>query len=402
MSQTSKPEIKPPVSYEPAKVRLAGEEVSPNHKNKGGRPKVNREAIWDAIARGWKPRRIRKIFKISRATYFNIKKEMPPEWKPKEIEESFEEAFPEGKNFFEYLKSKIGRIYHVRFTYKFCEKIWREILKKKKFDREVIKDEDMVKILNWIKENHPADQQRFAVVRWRYVLRFLGWRDWLDTYFSVREDKMPRPIRTLPYLYDRKFYDEIFPQIIELGKKYLPDSEQQLEWETVILTKASTGMRTGSRHQERELWGTKIGLGQTNITILPEGKIVWNVLAKKAERWEINLIPDRLKEALTKLYKLRNHGDYLIKNPPEFYLSILKKVCAELDLNPPLQLHDMRKIFVTFLWLSGFPLEALDQINVGWKDLNTAKRHYLHIAKMMGETLTKQQQTFNNYLSKLT
>ena len=51
--------------------------------------------------------------------------------------------------------------------------------------------------------------------------------------------------------------------------------------------------------------------------------------------------------------------------------------------------HDMRKISITWLFVMGVPLELAVMINVGWKDLNTAKDHYLHMRGLLKKSEQK-------------
>ena len=48
-----------------------------------------------------------------------------------------------------------------------------------------------------------------------------------------------------------------------------------------------------------------------------------------------------------------------------------------------LKLHDIRKVALTWLWIMGISLEVATTLNVGWKDLNTARKHYLHLRGLL-------------------
>ena len=48
-----------------------------------------------------------------------------------------------------------------------------------------------------------------------------------------------------------------------------------------------------------------------------------------------------------------------------------------------LDLHDLRKISLTWFYVCGLPLEVASRLNVGWKDLSTADRHYIDIGAML-------------------
>jgi integrase len=44
---------------------------------------------------------------------------------------------------------------------------------------------------------------------------------------------------------------------------------------------------------------------------------------------------------------------------------------------PPMSLHDLRKVSITYFYAMGIPLEIATSINCGWRDLNTARDYYL-------------------------
>jgi len=75
-------------------------------------------------------------------------------------------------------------------------------------------------------------------------------------------------------------------------------------------------------------------------------------------------------------------------------LRALKCVCRNLAL-PNLVLHDFRKVYLTALCLSGVPLETAVELNVGWLDLNTARKHYLQVKALnAGDEYMKMAERF--------
>ena len=90
-------------------------------------------------------------------------------------------------------------------------------------------------------------------------------------------------------------------------------------------------------------------------------------------------MPDKartLLEAHIRKYDLKS-GDFLIQDLiDDLANAVLKKACRELGITP-LNLHDLRKAYLTGLRLCGIPLEAAIDLMVGWKKIDTAKNHYL-------------------------
>jgi hypothetical protein len=43
----------------------------------------------------------------------------------------------------------------------------------------------------------------------------------------------------------------------------------------------------------------------------------------------------------------------------------------------------MRKISITWLFVMGVPLELAVMINVGWREMSTPQKHYLHMRTLL-------------------
>jgi len=183
------------------------------------------------------------------------------------------------------------------------------------------------------------------------------------------------------------------------------------EFVLVVWSKTLTGIRTGDREEERELWGTRINQGHTQIAVNSEGHFQsWTVSAKKKERWHFSLIPSKLKELLEShidKYDLKS-GDFLIQELDSHIANVwLKEACKQLQITP-LNLHDLRKAYLTGLRLSGIPLEAAIDLMVGWKKIDTAKNHYLmlklarvssYVRKLFEPIPTEVSKSFLTYVS---
>ena len=51
-----------------------------------------------------------------------------------------------------------------------------------------------------------------------------------------------------------------------------------------------------------------------------------------------------------------------------------------------LNLHHLRKVSLTWFYVCGLRLEIATRLNVGWKDLSTADRHYMDIGAMVKQS----------------
>lgn len=171
-----------------------------------------------------------------------------------------------------------------------------------------------------------------------------------------------------------------FPDVWRRIKKRAIDlalPSERDEIDLILSTKIATGIRTGDRTAERELWGTKIGEGKSYI--VTEGdEVAWHTYAKWHEDWDINYWVTGLKEKLRTYIKQRGKkiGDYLIDMGKPRALELLREACKAEGVSI-LTLHDLRKAYVSNLVRSGVRLEKAIKLNVGWKDIATAYKHYL-------------------------
>jgi len=266
--------------------------------------------------------------------------------------------------------------------------IWEKAWKKKRL-LAIHEDQDIVNAIAYIKENKPQGSWFNATVALRYLVRFgFGRPEWRDKY--LRTKGLHNGPRLVTELMTGDFYKNYLPRILDTAESYekirhddwnaLITPRMKDEFKNTVWAKILTGIRTGDRREERELWGTRINQGKTHISVDSEGHVKsWTISAKKGERWHFDLMPDRIKsllEAHIAKYDLKS-GDFLIKElTPEIANALLKQACRELRITP-LNLHDLRKAYLTGLRLCGIPLEAAIDLMVGWKKMDTAKTHYL-------------------------
>ncbi len=195
------------------------------------------------------------------------------------------------------------------------------------------------------------------------------------------------PVLTLPQ------FPELFRKIIETAKSLARDERERDEIELILIVKSQTGMRTGKRRFEQGLWGTKIAEGKSHIEVVGDD-FTWTVYEKWSEIWDINFKTDLLKSTVVNFirkYQLKK-GDWLISMSDERANDLLHQAC-EVNNISPLNLHDMRKIYVSFLVRAKIRLEQAVRLNVGWKTIGTAYDHYLHF-QTLWEELEEQKRRF--------
>jgi integrase len=222
----------------------------------------------------------------------------------------------------------------------------------------------------------------------------IGKPEWLTKHLDTRgmkyEPRMP------PELLLKESFDALLPRIrnrvSQMAKEgrivegELVTVEEAKQLELIFLLKITTGIRTGDRDAERELWGTKIAAGQSPIYFDQNGGfLTWNVFAKRGEKWTITkeTIPAEVKywlDAHVKRYNLKP-GDFLIPISLGRAHAIRRAIMQEEGFSN-LSFHDFRKAYLTGLVLAGVPLEIAVELNVGWRDINTARTHYLTVKKL--------------------
>lgn len=198
--------------------------------------------------------------------------------------------------------------------------------------------------------------------------------------------------RQIPMLLLKDFPD-LFRNIIAEARKISENEREADEIDLILIIKSQTGIRTGNRRFEQGLWGTKIAEGLSKLEVYGND-FTWVVSEKKEEVWQIGFKTKKLVEKITNFinkYRLQK-GDYLISISEDRANKLLHKACDNLNLSR-LNLHDCRKIYVSFLVRSKIHLESAIRLNVGWKDLNTANKHYL-MFQPLWEELEEQKKRF--------
>jgi len=210
----------------------------------------------------------------------------------------------------------------------------------------------------------------------RNLFRFLGRHDLCDRYLTMTQSRDPRMIKRIPAIEMKDFPIKLEKTFEALNKV---DDEVGLAAEFKLISQ----MRTGVRSDGRGLMGIRVGTEYPSYIFMngPDDFRI-HVLEKMREEYDITWIPRRVRERLWELYQQRKKGDYLFS----FKVDKLRKLISELsEIYTDVRLvpHDLRKVSITWLFVMGVPLELAVMINVGWKDLNTPKDHYLHMRGLL-------------------
>lgn len=358
----------------------------------GGRPSslevlgLRQEDIWNLAVQGLSSSQIAKRLSrskgnISTRTIAKYRAEMPEGYR---AQFSDFQKLPQLPELRAWLLSKFDNPEAAHACLAQIERLWLEVWKK---PLESLIEQDMVNGLNYIKQKFPSGQFRW-IMAIRYLIRFgVGDQAWLTRHLGTKGKKAASRMPAI--LTQPLFYDEIFPKIPMLirGIEWLSDRQKD-EFDLLLSLKVTTGIRTGDPVAERELWGTKLAAGKTSLTLRAGKLIDWIVFAKKKEVWHIShlppLIASKLVAHVTK-YHIGPGQSLLQELGSRDANKALGEICIKLGIEK-LRLHDMRKVYLTGLCLAGIPLETAVDLNVGWKDLNTARQHYLAVKAMNADT----------------
>ncbi|AFU58510.1 hypothetical protein Ngar_c15770 [Candidatus Nitrososphaera gargensis Ga9.2] len=213
-----------------------------------------------------------------------------------------------------------------------------------------------------------------------------------------------------------QLYQKIVAKAVEIAR---PEEREQIEF--ILQVKPRIGVRTGARETGKGLWGTKVGgewknkRGKNASFVQVVGNnFIWHLLEKKDEEWDINFYNAETKKRIIDYVSKKQAGEWLIEISISRVSRILKEACLALGigqfrkddagnivkdkLNRPiidnaLRLHDLRKVYISFLVRSGIRLEQAITLNVGWRDIGTAAKYYLEFQEL-AEELQKAKERF--------
>ena len=351
-----------------------------------GRPRVNRQLGYQLLKAGYKTGYIRRVLQCSARTVrlmrqeLKAKGDLEPVLKTEDLDKlalTFDDECVRavGISFYEWLKSK-NKGYKAIFS--FCKRTWLEIWAKPSLvlvrDRDQkIGDQIAMKFLEVFGEDSKRIRRRKKAIR--YLFRYLGRRDLCDRYLTMTMSRDPEEIREIPELTLLEF-----PQRLEQAIK-LVDSELGQEASTALRFKIATQMRTGA--EERELMGITAGDANGSWLVMTSpDQYRGQIIAKRREKWVLEWLPKEVRDQLWTIYQERERGDKLFKFDINELRSTFKNACEKAGL-PPLHLHDLRKVSITWFWVMGIDLAIACELNVGWKNTDTAKKYYLTMNELL-------------------
>ena len=354
-----------------------------------GRPRINRALAHQLIKAGYSTRYIRRVLKCSARSIRGIRQDMKERGDLEATEKTLELdkialKFDEecvratGISFYEWLKAK-------RVSYKsdfsFCRKIWEQVWEKPSLvlvrDRDnPLGDQIAMKFLQVFGEDKKRLRRRKKLIR--NIFRFLGRHDLCDRHLSMTLSREPEQTREIPDLTLLGF-PQMLNEAIDRVEATLGHQQG-----TALRFKIATQMRTGA--QERELLGITVGEPNGSwILMTSPDEFRGEILAKRKEKWVLQWLPLELRKELYALIQTRERGDKLFDLNIGTLRREFKNACRDAGITP-LRLHDLRKVSITWLWVMGLPLEIATELNVGWKDLNTAKKYYLRMRALLKKT----------------
>lgn len=261
--------------------------------------------------------------------------------------------------------------------FNFCEKVWYHV-----WDRPSIfimcdrTDPLGAQLMQKFLDTFGSNKKRIRDYK-KYInpfLVFIGRSDLQAKYTTMSKTQDPEGVREVPQI---EFID--FP--LKLDKAI---SAYEKVWGTCEAAKMKfkiiSGIRTGEVKEERGWTGIKKKTGSKEYEsyITFDGNpdsFVCSVFEKMAERWRITWIPKSIRDELFKAYNETAEGDPIINQTAD---TMRKRWYAASDpiLGFRLELHDLRKVFATWLIILGVPFMQASKLNVGWADLNTLNKNY--------------------------
>lgn len=387
-------------------TEILGQRSKFTEPSKGGRPKINRDLIIanlkskDSLGN---PRytltQVAKLCKCSRKTVQRVRDEaieqglLEPDYKEQEVFGVIEADFDaecervKGYSFLGWLETRFKGKSTALTHFNFCSQVWEALWNRCNLEefadsKSQLGDQCAMKFLAEFGED--SDRMRARLKKIRFLMRFLSRGDINDRFFTMDNTKHPRPKRNVPEI---EFLD--FPQkfvdAVELCVSYYPP-EQQKQVRLGLWFKMSTQMRTGDKNEEREFYGLKKGTDSKSYIVMSspeEWKI--HIFAKKGEDWDIVWLPPKVCEWLFERYNEIEVGDYLFDLPLSEFRKNWRRATKKI-IGRGFVLHDTRKVSLTWFYTNEIPLEVSANMNIGWRDLNTATSHYLNLSGFMRGT----------------
>ena len=359
--------------------------------SKGGRPSINRDLARRLFQGGFSPKQVASKLTCHINTARTIRRELEEagilDTGEREegltiVQADFEDecTLAVGISFRGWLKANSPSSH--RRIFAFCQRTWentwgRPSLVYAKDSDSKLGDQLCMKFLDEFAEDKYRIRNRKKLIR--NLFRFLGRGDLNLRYLRMKQSTDPRSVKRIPQIENKAFPAQVQSMLDELN---------ELEAQVGLASefKICTGMRTGKRKDERGLMGIKVGTGKSYIIMTGPDDIRIHVLEKLGEEWDITWLPRRVRERLWELYQTRKNGDPLFSFNVRKFRKMVKTSALNHTGIEGFIPHDLRKVHITWLFVMGVPLELAVMINVGWKDLGTPQKHYLHMRTLLRKT----------------
>jgi len=289
-----------------------------------------------------------------------------------------------GMSFKEWLNSKTVKT-RATYIFKFCRRTWESIWGKpslvavRNMDNP-LGDQVCIQFINVFGDDLKRIRRRKKMIR--YLFRFIGRHDLNDRHLTMTNARDPRAMRKIPEISMPVFPVKLSMAIADL-ERYDP------EMAVAVRLKIVTQMRTGKMNHngvegdDRGLFGIRVGSEGSSYILMSEGaEYRFHVREKMREEWDITWFPDTIRRQVKAIYVQREAGEPLFSFKRTELWDAWNKV-TEKHLGMYFKLHDLRKVSITWLYVMEVPLEIATVLNVGWKDMNTPRDHYLHYRKLL-------------------
>lgn len=374
-------------------AKIFGKDKSTTNKNpRGGRPKIDRDLALRLFQAKYSPAVVAGHLDCKEETAQAIRRELVKAGKLDKIKTQaqlvsadFDEECKRatGFSFRDWLINKRKKDNAI-YTFNFCEKVWRNIWDRPSLFIASEKTENLGDVLaqqflNVFGEDKKRIRGRKKLIRQLFI--FLGRTDVNDRHFSMTSSRDPRSVRRVPEISMLDFPTQLDAALNEMETSY------GLKAATWLRVKICTGIRTGDRSEGRGLKGLSTD-NQTPSYIFFRGSN-WRAQAfeKRGETWPITWIPPSVLAGLKTLYEeaLKTESKFIFRFTRTEYTEISRawKIISKKHTGIELEFHDMRKVSITWLFAMNIPLEIATSINVGWKDLSTARDHYLDLRSFL-------------------
>jgi len=268
-----------------------------------------------------------------------------------------------------------------RYVFNFCAKVWAEVWDKPSLvdfsdKNSKLGDQCAIKFHQAFGEDKKRMRGRLKKIR--FLMRFLDRRDINDRHFTMSNSKHPRSVRRVEEItfmdFPTKFQKCLDELEAELGSLYRLGVEFKL----------CTQMRTGTKKSEREFFGLRKGSnsGKSYIVFNNPDEFRSIIYAKKSEIWRLIWLPEKVRKELYEHLETLENGDFVFDLDSKKLSRVWGKITKR-NLGARLRLHDLRKISITWFYAIGLPLEVSAMMNVGWRDLSTAMKHYADIKPIL-------------------